>query len=201
MSFEFGEVHLKRNAQRVGTISSRDALARLEGRLARDPVDAGAARRPARRSTWMGARHARRWSTSWKMWSSTHRPERTSRSPRVSRRRGSTVTSMTPAPGLPPGQPERLFAKFQRRRERGRRRRGAGLGARHLKAIVKAHGGTSRPRSARGRGAIHVLAAHEVSATGSAGRRLNRGRAQRGCGAAPAPQSIPIITLDALTMA
>ena len=44
-------------------------------------------------------------------------------------------------PGLPPGQPERLFAKFQRGTTETGGRRGAGLGLTICKAIVDAHGG------------------------------------------------------------
>jgi two-component system sensor histidine kinase KdpD len=43
-------------------------------------------------------------------------------------------------PGLPPGDPERLFAKFQRGREEGEGG-GAGLGLAICRAIVAAHGG------------------------------------------------------------
>ena len=44
-------------------------------------------------------------------------------------------------PGLPDGDPERLFAKFQRGREQGNTG-GAGLGLAICRAIVIAHGGT-----------------------------------------------------------
>jgi two-component system, OmpR family, sensor histidine kinase KdpD len=44
-------------------------------------------------------------------------------------------------PGLPPGDPERLFAKFQRGREEGNVG-GAGLGLAICRAIVNTHGGT-----------------------------------------------------------
>ena len=43
-------------------------------------------------------------------------------------------------PGLPPGDPERLFAKFQRGREESNAG-GAGLGLAICRAIVSAHGG------------------------------------------------------------
>ncbi len=44
-------------------------------------------------------------------------------------------------PGLPPGDPERLFAKFQRGRDEGNAG-GAGLGLAICRAIVNSHGGT-----------------------------------------------------------
>jgi two-component system sensor histidine kinase KdpD len=44
-------------------------------------------------------------------------------------------------PGLPPGDPERLFAKFQRGRDEGNTG-GAGLGLAICRAIVQAHSGT-----------------------------------------------------------
>ena len=50
------------------------------------------------------------------------------------------VTGDADGPGLPPGDPERLFAKFQRGREEGNAG-GAGLGLAICRAIVAAHGG------------------------------------------------------------
>jgi len=50
------------------------------------------------------------------------------------------VTVDDDGPGLPPGDPERLFAKFQRGREEGNAG-GAGLGLAICRAIVAAHGG------------------------------------------------------------
>ncbi|RYG79714.1 hypothetical protein EON77_08735, partial [bacterium] len=53
------------------------------------------------------------------------------------------VTIEDDGPGLPPGDPERLFAKF----ERGRGESdvpGAGLGLAISRAIVEAHGGRIR---------------------------------------------------------
>jgi two-component system sensor histidine kinase KdpD len=55
-------------------------------------------------------------------------------------------------PGLPPGDPERLFAKFQRGREEGNAG-GAGLGLAICRAIVNAHGGRISAASRPGGGA------------------------------------------------
>jgi two-component system, OmpR family, sensor histidine kinase KdpD len=49
-------------------------------------------------------------------------------------------------PGLPPGDIERLFAKFQRGRSESNAS-GAGLGLAICRAIVEAHGGTIRASS------------------------------------------------------
>jgi two-component system sensor histidine kinase KdpD len=58
------------------------------------------------------------------------------------------VTVDDNGPGLPPGDPERLFAKFQRGRDESSTG-GAGLGLAICRAIVNAHGGritaTQRP--------------------------------------------------------
>ena len=51
-------------------------------------------------------------------------------------------------PGLPPGDPERLFAKFQRGREESNAG-GAGLGLAICRAIVDAHGGRIKAMLAR----------------------------------------------------
>jgi two-component system, OmpR family, sensor histidine kinase KdpD len=50
------------------------------------------------------------------------------------------ITVEDTGPGLPPGDPERLFAKFQRGREESNAG-GAGLGLAICQAIVRAHGG------------------------------------------------------------
>ena len=55
--------------------------------------------------------------------------------------RGVTGAHVDAGPGLPDGDPERLFAKFQRGREQGNTG-GAGLGLAICRAIVIAHGGT-----------------------------------------------------------
>ena len=59
-------------------------------------------------------------------------------------------------PGLPPGQPERLFAKFQRGRDEvgvG----GAGLGLTISRAIVNAHGGHISAMQRPGGGARFIF--------------------------------------------
>jgi two-component system sensor histidine kinase KdpD len=55
-------------------------------------------------------------------------------------------------PGLPPGDPERLFVKFQRGREESEVP-GAGLGLAICRALVEAHGGTIQARNLAGGGA------------------------------------------------
>jgi two-component system sensor histidine kinase KdpD len=55
-------------------------------------------------------------------------------------------------PGLPPGDPERLFAKFQRGREESDVP-GAGLGLAICRAIVEAHGGSIHAMNLPGAGA------------------------------------------------
>ena len=59
-------------------------------------------------------------------------------------------------PGLPAGDPERLFAKFQRGREEGNAG-GAGLGLAISRAIVVAHGGSIRAADRPGGGARFSL--------------------------------------------
>jgi two-component system sensor histidine kinase KdpD len=66
-------------------------------------------------------------------------------------------------PGLPPGDPERLFAKFYRGREEGNTG-GAGLGLAICRAIIRAHGGRieGRTRDAGGASFSFSLAATET---------------------------------------
>jgi two-component system, OmpR family, sensor histidine kinase KdpD len=59
-------------------------------------------------------------------------------------------------PGLPPGDPERLFAKFQRGREEGNAG-GAGLGLAICRAILDAHGGRVWAANRPGGGAMFSL--------------------------------------------
>jgi two-component system, OmpR family, sensor histidine kinase KdpD len=62
------------------------------------------------------------------------------------------VTVDDDGPGLPPGDPERLFEKFQRGVEEGTPA-GVGLGLAICRAIVRAHGGGIEARNLPGRGA------------------------------------------------
>ncbi len=138
MSFQFGEVHLHRDAHSIDALVE-SALARLEGRLAGHPVelalpadlplvdvDAPLVTRAlvnilenAGKHTPAGARIT------------------------VSAGLESDAVRLTiddNGPGLPPGPPEQLFAKF----ERGKSEAdvgGAGLGLAICKAIIEAHGG------------------------------------------------------------
>jgi two-component system sensor histidine kinase KdpD len=59
-------------------------------------------------------------------------------------------------PGFPPGDPERLFAKFHRGRDESDRG-GAGLGLSICRAIVNAHGGTIQALRRPGGGARFSL--------------------------------------------
>ena len=67
-----------------------------------------------------------------------------------------TVTLDDTGPGLPPGDPERLFAKFQRGREESNVG-GAGLGLAICRAIITAHGGRITAAQRPGGGARFVL--------------------------------------------
>ncbi len=59
-------------------------------------------------------------------------------------------------PGLPPGDAEQLFAKFQRGRDEGNSG-GAGLGLAICRSIVNAHGGTIEGMERPGGGARFVF--------------------------------------------
>jgi len=59
-------------------------------------------------------------------------------------------------PGLPPGDPEKLFAKFQRGREESNAG-GAGLGLAICRAIINAHGGSISATQRFGGGARFVF--------------------------------------------
>ena len=59
-------------------------------------------------------------------------------------------------PGLPPGDPERLFAKFQRGQEEGNAG-GAGLGLAICRVIAESHGGSIRAGANPGGGALFTV--------------------------------------------
>lgn len=66
------------------------------------------------------------------------------------------VTVEDTGPGLPPGDPQRLFAKFQRGRVESNAG-GAGLGLAICRAIINAHGGRISAMQRPGRGARFVF--------------------------------------------
>ena len=138
MSFQFGEVHLNRDAHSVDVLVE-SALARLEGRLAQHSVelalptdlplvdvDAGLVTRVLVNILENAAKHT---------------PPGTRITVSAGLERDAVrLTIDDNGPGLPAGPPELLFAKF----ERGGNESdvaGAGLGLAICKAIIEAHGG------------------------------------------------------------
>jgi two-component system, OmpR family, sensor histidine kinase KdpD len=74
------------------------------------------------------------------------------------------VTVDDSGPGLPPGDPERLFAKFQRGRDESNSG-GAGLGLAISRAIVNAHGGRIDAAARPGGGARFAFSLPTVEST------------------------------------
>jgi two-component system, OmpR family, sensor histidine kinase KdpD len=161
MSFEAGEMHLRRDWQRIDDLI-RAAVARLEGRLGDHPLDTRVfAGLPA---VNVDASLVTRVLVNLLENAVKHTPPGT----RI------TVTAELAAemvrvmvddtgPGLPPGQPELLFAKFQRGRsdvDAG----GAGLGLAICRAIVSAHGGdiSAMPRPGGGARFVFTLPISEA---------------------------------------
>ena len=154
MSFQFGEVHLNRDAHSVDALVE-SALARLEGRLAGHPVelalpadlpmvdvDAALVTRALVNVLENVAKH-------------TPAGTRVTISGGVESDAVRLVIDDN-GPGLPPGPPEQLFAKF----ERGRNEAdvgGAGLGLAICKAIIEAHGGRITAAQRPGGGARFTL--------------------------------------------
>jgi two-component system, OmpR family, sensor histidine kinase KdpD len=138
MSFQFGEVHLHRAWHTVEALVEA-ALGRLEGRLAERPVkiDLPADLPPVNVDEGLVTRvFVNLLENAVKY---TPPGTRITVSAGIE---GETVrvTVDDTGPGLPPGPPDQLFAKFERGRgdaEVG----GAGLGLAICKAIVEAHGG------------------------------------------------------------
>ena len=138
MSFQFGEVHLNRDAHSVDALVE-SALARLEGRLAQHPVELAL---PADLPLVdVDAPLVARALVNILENAAKHTPPGT----RITISAGLETDAVRlviddNGPGLPPGPPEQLFAKF----ERGRSEAdvgGAGLGLAICKAIIEAHGG------------------------------------------------------------
>jgi two-component system, OmpR family, sensor histidine kinase KdpD len=146
MSFEVGKVHLHCDRQSVGELV-RMALGRLEGRFGERPVDvvlpAGLP------SVNVDAPLITRVLVNLFENAIKHTPPGT-RITVCAGLEGEMVRVVIDdtGPGLPPGEPERLFAKFERGRDEVDVA-GAGLGLAICRAIVNAHGGhitaTQRP--------------------------------------------------------
>jgi two-component system sensor histidine kinase KdpD len=138
MSFQFGEIHLNRDWYPVETLVEA-ALARLEGRMGERAVEVALpADLPA---VNVDEGLATRVFVNLLENAAKHTPPGT----RITISAGLEpeavrVTVDDTGPGLPPGPPAQLFAKFERGRgdaEVG----GAGLGLAICKAIIEAHGG------------------------------------------------------------
>jgi two-component system sensor histidine kinase KdpD len=138
MSFEVGQVHLRRDWHSVENLV-RSALGRLEGRFSERPVDVALPTELP--SVNVDAPLITRVLVNLLENAIKHTPPgtRITVSAGIEAEMIRVVIDDT-GPGLPPGDPERLFAKFQRGRDdvdTG----GAGLGLAICRAIVNAHGG------------------------------------------------------------
>jgi two-component system sensor histidine kinase KdpD len=137
MSFEVGEVHLRREWQRIDDLVSA-ALARLDGRFGERSVDVVL---PAELpSVYVDATLVTRVLINLLENANKHTPAGT-RITVSAGLEGEAVRVVVDdtGPGLPP-DPERLFAKFQRGGDNANAG-GAGLGLALCRAIVNAHGG------------------------------------------------------------
>jgi two-component system sensor histidine kinase KdpD len=154
MSFQFGEVHLNRDRHTVEALVEA-ALARLEGRLADRPVewalpadlppvdvDAALVTRVLVNLLENAAKH-------------TPAGTRITVSAGIEGEAVRVVIDDT-GPGLPPGPPEQLFAKFQRGRGESDVG-GAGVGLAICRAIIEAHGGRISAAQRPGGGARFIF--------------------------------------------
>lgn len=138
MSFQFGEVHLKRDWHTVEDLADA-ALERLEGRFDAHPVEVALPAELPRVN--VDATLITRVLVNLLENSVKHTPPGT-RITISAEADGESVrvTIDDNGPGLPPGDPERLFVKFQRGRVEPNVG-GAGLGLAICRAIIDAHGG------------------------------------------------------------
>jgi two-component system sensor histidine kinase KdpD len=154
MSFQFGEVHLNRDANSVDVLVE-SALARLEGRLARHPVEIAL---PADLPLVdVDAPLVTRALVNILENAAKHTPPGT----RITVSAGLETDAVRlviddNGPGLPPGPPEQLFAKFERGKSEAAVG-GAGLGLAICKAIIEAHGGRVTAAQRPGGGARFTL--------------------------------------------
>jgi two-component system sensor histidine kinase KdpD len=138
MRFEAGEVRLRRDWQTVDDLVGT-ALARLDGRLAGWTLDVVL---PAELPpVYVDAPLVTQVLVNLLENAIRHTPPGTRISVSAEVLDASVRVAVDDTgPGLPPGDPERLFAKFQRGREESNAG-GAGLGLAICRAIVSAHGG------------------------------------------------------------
>jgi two-component system sensor histidine kinase KdpD len=164
MSFQFGEVHLQRGWQNVETLVE-SALARLEGRLAKHPVEVALPANLPQITVDSGL--VTRVLVNLLDNAVKHTPPGTHITISAGIEDGAVrVVVDDNGPGLPPGPSERLFEKFQRGRgdvEAGAPG-GAGLGLAICKAIIDAHGGYIAAMHRPGGGARFVFTVPTVEA-------------------------------------
>jgi two-component system sensor histidine kinase KdpD len=138
MRFETGEVRLRRDWQTIDDLVGT-ALARLAGRLESHPVEVAlAADLPP---IYVDAPLVTQVLVNLIENATKHTPAGTRIRIGAAPDGGELRVDVDDSgPGLPPGDPERLFAKFQRGRDEGNTG-GAGLGLAICRAIISAHGG------------------------------------------------------------
>jgi two-component system sensor histidine kinase KdpD len=154
MRFEAGEVRLRRDWQSIDDLVGT-ALARLDGRLAGRPVMVNlAAELP---EVYVDAPLVTQVLVNLLENAVKHTPPGT-RITVAAEPAGELLRVVVEddGPGLPPGDAEQLFAKFQRGREESNAG-GAGLGLAICRAIVNAHGGRISAAARAGGGAQFAL--------------------------------------------
>jgi len=154
MRFESGEVRLRREWETVDDLVGT-ALSRLSGRLERHPVEVTIPHEvPA---VFVDAPLVTQVLVNLLDNAVKHTPDGTRIY--VQAKADDDAVSVIvddDGPGLPPGDPARLFAKFQRGREESNAG-GAGLGLAICQAIVRAHGGSIEARNRTNGGAEFVF--------------------------------------------
>jgi two-component system sensor histidine kinase KdpD len=163
MRFEAGEVRLRRDWQTIDDLVGM-ALARLDGRVGERTIDVTLP--PELPPVYVDAPLVTQVLVNLLENALKHTPPGT-RVTVTAEPDGRVVRVMVDddGPGLPPGDPERLFAKFQRGREESNAG-GAGLGLAICRAIVNAHGGeiAAQRRATGGARFLFTLPAAEPTA-------------------------------------
>ena len=154
MRFETGEVHLRRDWQTVDDLVGT-ALAQLDGRFGDRPIDVVLPTELP--PVHVDAPLITQVIVNLLENAVKHTPPGTRISVSAELEGEAVrVTVEDTGPGLPPGDPERLFAKFQRGREESNAG-GAGLGLAICRAIIDAHGGRISAMQRPGGGARFVF--------------------------------------------